>query len=72
MEITPKRNHPGVKDGTAKPRGYWWEGLEIPVPAGHDTAPLQPPRAVPCSITKPAASHLQHKAPGEGSAGCRG
>lgn len=22
MEITPKRNHPGVKDGMAKPRGY--------------------------------------------------
>lgn len=47
-------------------------GLEIQVPAGHNTAPLQPPRAAPCSITKPAASHLQHRAPGEGSAGCRG
>lgn len=40
-------------------------GLEIQVPAGHDTAPLQPPRAVPCSITEPAGSHLQHRAPGK-------
>lgn len=48
----------------SKTQGVLWGGLEIQVPAGHVTAPLQPLRAVPCSITEPAGSHLQHRASG--------
>lgn len=50
MEITPKRNHQDGRDGTAKPRGYCG-GLEIQVPAGQDTAPLQPPEPCPAALS---------------------